>query len=88
MFEREIHTPKIAKDFLEKIAKLQDEDASSDEAKKFSKLEEQLKAAPPIPRNVPKIIWLRSAVAPHALSMLPAKANRSVAFLRQGVPPS
>lgn len=33
MFEYEVCTPRIAKDFLEKFSKLQDEDVSSDEAK-------------------------------------------------------
>ena len=41
----EICTPKIAKDFLDKLSKLEGEDASSDEAKEVLKFKDQLKTA-------------------------------------------
>ena len=41
----EICTPKIAKEFLEKLSKLEGEDASSDEAKEVLKFKDQLKSA-------------------------------------------
>jgi len=45
LFEYEICTPKIAKDFLDKLSKLEGEDASSDEAKEVLKFKDQLKTA-------------------------------------------
>lgn len=41
----EICTPRIAKDFLDKLSKLEGEDASSDEAKEVLKFKDQLKTA-------------------------------------------